>query len=346
MNLNPFCSIIVLNYFGESILNKTINALLKSKYPKESYEIIIVDNGSHDKSREIINKLVNKNENIKKIFLPKNLGFAKGNNVAVHEAKGKYVLLLNNDCVVNPDWLQQMVGTAEEDEKIFAVNSKIIMLFEEKKLVKIQNAGIMVFQDGYARDIGSIIKHNMQSREQDMENDLGQFDKKKEIYAACAAAILYRKNVLEKIGYLDESFFMYYEDVEISERARLNGYKIVYCPKAVVHHYHSFSTSEASPFYVYYPEKGRLLHIFYNFPLIVFLKEYIKFFFFSMVRFFYGLKETDQFIKQFQYLKVSIFFLINFPFLLIFRFNKHKNIKTNKITENYQELLTGKWLLQ
>ena len=108
---------------------------------------------------------------------------------------------------------------------------------------------------------------------------LGQYDREREIYAADGAAVLFRRDILKKIGLLDECFFMYYEDVDISERARIHGYKIVYSPKAQVRHLHAFSSKEGSSMFVYNATKGRFLHMFYNFPFRVFLLNFIGFMF-------------------------------------------------------------------
>ncbi|MDO8658907.1 MAG: glycosyltransferase family 2 protein, partial [Candidatus Levybacteria bacterium] len=392
-NNNPFCSLIVLNYNGEKVIKDTLNSLLTQSYPKNKYEIIVVDNNSQDNSREILTKHSKDYKNIKAFFLENNLGFSKGNNFGIKKSKGEYVALINNDCLPETNWLKEIVASAIKDKKIFAVNSKILLYpryinlkfsvdlkivpvyvwlsksllcngsdsgvvylplwkktlggfdtgnyftielpydpYEDKivefvilfnsrglkfdketnlhdlvtfdnnsisiasitvngddieyqvmlrltnlevinnSLNKVQNAGIMVFQDGYGRDIGAVVRSGQQFHEYDVK----QYNKIKEVYAACAAAVLYKKNVLKKIGLLDESFFMYYEDVEISERARFAGFKIIYNPKAVARHHHALSSKEWSPLFIYHVEKGRLLHVFYNFPLKVFLREYLS----------------------------------------------------------------------
>ena len=219
----PFCSVIVLNYNGEKFLKKTLESVLALDYSKSDYEIIVVDNASKDKSAEIIHELARPNgplltyevkngPSISSILLQKNIGFAGGNNIGIKQANGKYVTLLNNDCTVDKNWLKELVGVAEKDEKIFAVNSKIYL----GNTNKIQNAGIRIFANGYAQDIGAIPNNKIQ----DYEEDRGQYDKEREVDAACGAAVLYRKSILDKIGLLDGSFFLYYEDVEISERAK------------------------------------------------------------------------------------------------------------------------------
>lgn len=465
------CSIIVLNYFGEKVIAETLNSLVNLNYPKDKYEIIIVDNNSKDRSKQIINGFVSKYENIKALYLKHNYGFSKGNNFGIKEATGEYVALLNNDCVVEKNWLKSLTETAKKDPRIFAVNSKILLypgflkvnikndkgiflqeffvensnlskftkdghlrvdLFIKKKDLyelavpydvrndknidltltftksiyakvsrdslkevinlnknlyivkefennsslikctlrinlqtkiinnisydKIQNAGIVVFQDGSGRDIGSVIRDNRQY----YEIDFNQYDKEKEIYAACGAAVLYNTKILKRIGLLEESFFMYYEDVDISERARLQGYKIYYSPGAIVRHLHALSSKEWSGFFVYHAERGRLMHIFFNFPFKIFILEYIlmigkifdvilrmiwKYKLFIKFLLGKGVKEQEQpnYKKSVQYIKIITFFMINIIPLLIKRLLRKFKLTKQAVEKNYKEILSGRW---
>ncbi len=469
MKKSPFCSVIVLNYFGEKVIEATLNSLLNSSYPKNKYATIVVDNKSKDNSKEILLNFAKEYSNIRLFFLKKNLGFSKGNNVGIKKSKGEFVALLNNDCVVEKKWLEELVKIANKDKNIFAVNSKILLypkfitirfnfnpkllpvytwlsksnlydlsnsklyyipldkrdnyfqievpyepyrdkiteftiLFNSRELKfnnihdlkkaiifdndavnvtnivvngddvefqiqlnlsdswikkeslsKIQNAGIMVFQDGYGRDIGAIVSGNAQYHEYDLE----QYNKEKEIYAACGAAVLYNKKILDKIGYLDESFFMYYEDVEISERARFAGFKIVYIPKAVVRHYHALFSKEWSPFFIYHVEKGRLLHLLYNFPFRVFLLAYyllaldcivnIFLILFRLRTFIYKIKtkksesKEPNFLRRIQVIRALVYFIIYAPFLFIRRF-KYSHVRDKEsVNKNYLKILRGDW---
>lgn len=475
-NINPFCSLIVLNYNGEKVIKDTLNSLLTQSYPKNKYEIIVVDNNSQDNSREILTKYSQDYKNIKAFFLENNLGFSKGNNFGIKKSKGEYVALINNDCILEKDWLKEVTVPVLKDKKVFAVNSKILLypkfinikfsvnpklvpvytwllkshlysnldselsylplwrkssgvssfyddftielpyepykdriveftiLFNSRglkfnkednlhdlitfnnkslsiskitvngddieyqvmlrvtnlevinnSLNKIQNAGIVVFQDGYGRDIGAVVRSGQQFH----EYDLKQYNKEKEVYAACAAAVLYRKGILSKIGLLDESFFMYYEDVEICERARFAGYKVIYNPKAVVRHYHALTSKEWSPLFIFHVEKGRLLHIFYNFPFRVFLREYFSLvfksfislfsIFFRLSTFFYNVRnkkiegEEPKFLRRIQIMKALIYFIIYLPVLTLKRFKYSHKRKKTAIKENYARILKGEW---
>ncbi len=333
MNL-PFCSIIILNYQGEKILKDTLESLSRLSYPKDRFEIIVVDNASRDKSKEVIENYIDSRlrgndaalANFQSLYLTENLGFAGGNNEGIKIAKGKYVILLNNDCIVDKEWLTELVKVAEKDEKIFAVNPKVYL----GNTNKIQNAGIRIFPNGYAQDRGAIPEGKIQ----EYQEDHGQFDKEREIDAACAVAALYRKSVLDEIGLLDDSFFMYYEDVELSERARMHGFKIMYAPHAIVHHNHASSSGEFSNFFIYHSELGRLLHMFYWFPKRIFWREYIKFFFKSLLRIPFGIK-NNRLQQQSQYFGVSWFFIAHFSELNKKRSEKLKHILAAKIEHNY-----------
>ena len=194
--------------------------------------MLVVDNNSRDKSREVIENykrsLTTNHYPTTTLYLEKNLGFAGGNNEGIKKAKGTYVILLNNDCIVDKDWLTELVKVAEGDEQAFAVGSKVYL----QQTNKIQNAGIQMFEDGYGRDIGAIVV----GHKQDYAEDKGQYDRERETYAACAVAALYRKSILDKIGLLDDTFFMYYEDVDLSFRIKKAGYNLIYQPASVIYH--------------------------------------------------------------------------------------------------------------
>jgi len=328
-------SIIVLNYQGEKIISKTIDSLLKLNFPRKDYEIIVVDNNSQDRSKEIINKY---SKYIKTVFLPTNLGFGEGNNQAIKTVNSKYIALLNNDCIVEPNWLTELVKTANKYPKAFSITSKIKKYPESLNLI--QNAGSIIFQDGYGRDIGAIVT---KSRQQNYESDANQFDQVQEIYSSCGAAVLYNKKVLDKIGLFDNNFFMYYEDTEISERAYLCGYHNYYCPKAVVYHHHAVSSKEWSAFFIYNVEKGRLLHVLYHFPLIIFLQQYFLFSLKSKLRFMKSLVKQNDVLKNWQYLKVSLYFFLNFPRLILKRYSYSRLYSPKKRDFLYQQILSGYW---
>lgn len=441
-------SVIILNYQGEKVIEKVIASVLASSFPQNHFEIIIPDNNSQDKSKPILTRLAKKYPAlIKPLFLDKNYGFAAGNNKAIAQARGKYIVLLNNDCIVEKSWLSNLIKAAESNKNIFSVNSKILLYphyftyhFEiidnfplikidltkshlldyqstKKPLIlpftptprgyyldiptdqhdktielnftflnptktsilpdiflnsepkpqsikyskkggkvlatasfllsniknnyfkKVQNAGNFVFQDGYGRDIGAKVKYMTQ----DYEKDMGQFDNPREVYSTCGAACLYRKEILDKVGPLDENFFMYYEDVEICERARLAGYINVYCPSAVAHHLHALSSREWSSFFIFNVEKGRLLHTYYHFPFPVFLKEFLKYSLAGTYSLFRSLKRLKIHQSNFVFLKVIFMFILLFPKYLVKKLSFARIYNPMQILKNYQQIISGYW---
>jgi len=202
---------------------------------------------------------------------------------------------------------------------------------------KVQNAGIIMFDNGSGRDIGAVVRYYTQ----DYERDLGQYDKQKEVYAACGAAVLYRKSIIDKIGLFNDDFFMYYEDVDVAERARLSGYSVIYQPTAVVRHMHALSSEEWSPFFIYHAEKGRLVHLFHHFPLWVCFQE---FFFFSIAALSRMIAHfgKNSYAKDIQYMRVVGSILWNFPKYLIYRYTWTPSAQSKKL---YEKLRNGDWIL-
>ncbi len=403
-------SVIILNYFGENLIIKCLDSIYSQNFDKQKLEVIVVDNNSKDKSKTLLTKYKkSKHQDLILVFNDTNLGFGKGNNCGINISNGKYVALLNNDCIVDQNWLTELTKTAKANPKSFAINSKILLypaiykyklksgsqnllltksqllktigkseipittisegnnFFAEipydkfndkfieisdnsvtKKIIitkkinyyhKIQNAGITVFQNGYGRDNGSLIKDSLQ----DYEIDSGQYNKTKEVYAACGGAVLYRKDLLRTLDGFDKNFFLYYEDVDISERARLLNYTILFSPKAIAYHYHSLSAKEWSPLFIFHSEKGRLIHTFFNFPIRVFIKEYIRFSYTSILRFALNSKDKNNRIKNIQYLKVIKYFMLNIFKLTLDRIVRNKNLPNNAINNNFKKIFNGYW---
>lgn len=137
----------------------------------------------------------------------------------------------------------------------------------------IQNAGTIILRDGSGRDRGTLVR----GTEVYQEDDHGQYDRQEEVFAGCGAALLLRRTMLEDVGLFDEDFFMYYEDVDLSWRARRRGWKIVYVPDAVVRHVHAGSSVEWSPFFVYHVERSRLLMLAKNAPPNLAVKEHLRY---------------------------------------------------------------------
>jgi len=238
--------IIILTWNGKKYLTKLYDSLDSLNYPREKYKILFIDSGSTDGSLNFLENLEKENK-IKLIKLNKNLGFAGGNNVAIQYALdngAKYVVLLNQDTFVESDFLNQLIGVADEDNE-FGIVQPLILDYQKPNEVSSWGNELHFLAYGWCG-----------GNHTDLTNS-----KRKltiwEINYASAAAVLYQADVLRKIGLFDENYFSYHEDSDICLRARLIGYKIVLAPKAIVYHdlTHPLNKNRSRYFWL---EKNRL----------------------------------------------------------------------------------------
>lgn len=268
----PKVSVVIPNYNGEKYLEDCIEALRAQDY--EDFETIIIDNASQDSDYKWL--IEYKGITFKR--LDKNYGFSKAVNEGIKMAKGDYVLLLNNDTVVEPSFISEQVKTIESNKKIFGVSSKMIA-YQDHSIM--DDAGDEYTVLGWAYKTGD-------------GKPVELFTQTNKVFSACAGAALYRKSVFDEIGYFDENFFAYMEDVDISYRARVYGYENVYCPEAKVYHigsatsgskYNAFKVKLAARNNIYVPYKNMpLLQLIINLPALL-LGILVKLIWFSKLGF-------------------------------------------------------------
>ncbi len=266
MNTNPHVSIIILNYNGKHYLADCIRSVLSQK-TKKTFEVIVVDNASTDNSLQEI-QTQEAFSTIRTLALPSNLGFAKANNSATEIASGTYLVFLNNDTIVDPHWLEELIKPLEENDTIGLSTPKVLLANSDP--VKVQNAGIAVFSEGFARDRGAVVGSGIE----DYEIDSEYFENSQEVHAACGVSLCIRKKLFDRLGGFDEGYFMYYEDVDLSLRARLLGYGVMYCPKATLRHMHAASSKVASPFFIKHTEYSHLYFVLSFFPLTTIVQTF------------------------------------------------------------------------
>lgn len=221
------------------------------------FEVILVDNFSTDDSIEYVGKRYP--HFVRVIRNPENYGFAKANNIGIKAAKGKYIVVLNNDTKVAPQWLEKLVAAAEKDEQVGMCASKILSMQNPRI---IDSTGLCIYPDGTSRQRGW------------QEKDEGQFDDKTDVLLPSGCASLYRRAMLEQIGYFDERYFAFCEDTDLGLRARLAGWECVFVPSAVVYHHYSGSWGKQPLKKIFLIERNRLLLVFKLFPLLEILKSY------------------------------------------------------------------------
>lgn len=209
-------TIIIPNYNGIDFLNDCLSSLDR-EIDVNLDEVIIVDNASTDDSITYVKSAY---PYIKLVILDRNFGFARAVNEGINHANGKYIVLLNNDTEVCSNWLNRLINSIEIDSNVFSVSSKMIQ-YHNKLYIDDAGDGLTLLGWAYKRGDGKPIS---------------RYTNQEQVFSSCAGAAIYRKSMLDKIGYFDENFFAYLEDVDIGYRAKVYGFRNLYCPEAMVYH--------------------------------------------------------------------------------------------------------------
>jgi GT2 family glycosyltransferase len=237
-------TVIIPNYNGKPFLKECLESLKNQNH--QQFEVMVIDNSSTDGSADYIRK------NYPEFILmenQENIGFAAAVNQGIKASNREYIFLLNNDVQLEHETISNLLKCVKKEENIFAVSAKMIQYHDRGKM---DDAGDEYTILGWTKRAGYGKSPDKYSHE-------------REIFSACAAASIYRRSVFEEIGYFDENFFAYMEDVDISYRARIHGYKCLYCPEAVVYHvgsgtsgskYNEFKIRLAARNNVYVPYKN------------------------------------------------------------------------------------------
>lgn len=274
----PKVSVVVLNWNGQHFLKDCLDSLQKVIY--KNLEIIVVDNASVDGSVEFIRKTF---PNVKVIKNKENYGFAKANNIGFKASKGKYVLILNNDTIITPNFFDPLLKDFKEDSCIACLQPQI-RLSKNKKLL--DGVGAFLTQSGFLYHFG-YLKDSLQSK----------YNVKINIFSAKGACIFLRREVIEKIGLFDEDFFIFFEETDLCFRIWLAGYSVVYEPKAIMYHVGGGDTTSSNSyqherrlylsirntFYSYLKNFGTR-NLFTIFPIFIFLNVFLVIYYLITLR--------------------------------------------------------------
>lgn len=219
MQQTPLVSVVVLNYNGMKFVDRCLRSVLNTDYP--NFEVIFVDNASTDESLEHAKKKFGRDPRLKFVANDKNYGFARGNNIGLEHARGEYIVFLNNDTEVNPDWLGELIEVMSSDPSIGAAQSKLLAMHDPKR---IDACGLMLTPYGFFVERGA------------GEIDRGQYDSVTEIFAAKGAVIAIKREILDEVGPFDVDYFIFSEEADLCWRVWLGGYRVVLVPKSVVFH--------------------------------------------------------------------------------------------------------------
>jgi GT2 family glycosyltransferase len=250
----PLVSIIMLNYNGGAFLIESIESILKTNYP--NFEFLLIDNASKDDSLLKV-KTRFEDPRLRIIENEQNLQYARGNNLASMEAKGEYIALVNNDVSATPDWLTPLVNCIISDPKVGACQSKLLQ-YNNRWLF--DSAGGFMTANGVGGNRGF------------NDVDRGQYDKCELIFVAKGAAMLIRKDLFKRIGGFDPFYVAIYEDVDLSWRINLSGFKICYIPQSVVYHVGRASSKKNPSKETFLSVRNSLLTLIKNYNLRNMLK--------------------------------------------------------------------------
>lgn len=210
-------AVVIPNWNGELSIASCLKSVTEQTL---SSHIIVVDNGSVDGSIKMIQT---KFPEVDLVLNKRNLGFAGGVNSGISraiESDAKYVALLNNDAIADKDWLKRLVNSMEESPNVGIATCKLLTM--DKKTIDSTGDMYTIWGLPYPRGRG--------------ETDINKYDLSTHVFSASGGASIYRVKMLSSIGLFDEDFFAYYEDIDISFRAQLAGWKIIYVPRAIAYH--------------------------------------------------------------------------------------------------------------
>ncbi len=247
MKADSQVSIVIPNYNGMAFLEACLSSVLADA---PHAEVIVVDNASQDESLRYMREHF---PQVRLLALDQNYGFARAVNEGIRAAERPYVILLNNDTEVQPGFTESLVEALQGDARAFSAQAKLIQLHHPEKL---DDAGNFYCALGWAFARGK-------------DRSSAYYEEQDEVFAACAGAAIYRREVFEEIGLFDEAHFAYLEDIDIGWRARIYGYRNLYAPRAKVLHAGSgTSGSRYNAFKVTLSSRNNIWIIYKNMPLL------------------------------------------------------------------------------
>ncbi|MBD3413419.1 MAG: glycosyltransferase [Candidatus Aminicenantes bacterium] len=264
-------SFIIVNWNGEDTISECLDSVASQTYT--DHEVILIDNHSSDRSLD----MARKNHRLDKVLaLERNYGFAEANNKGLRQASGDYIALINNDTILEKDWLEKAMSVfqSSEHKNLASVATRIIQYHRRDV---IDSAGVEYYGLGACWDYKNLPKNSP------------RVNKQRQVFGACAAAAVYKKDVIDRIGFFDPEYFIYFEDTDLAFRLRLYGYTCVYEPQAVCYHYGARRSDRKNKFFIEYGRRNIEFLFVKNMQGPLFLKYLLSHCVYESVLFFFYL---------------------------------------------------------
>lgn len=212
-------TVSLVTWNGEKFLEKCLTSLFNQSF--REFTVLAIDNGSTDHSRGILSRYP-----VQILANNHNLGFAAGHNQGIGLAQTPYILILNQDIILEPNFLAELVSVLDSQPRVASVGGKLL---RAQAPHIIDTTGLLKFNSGQVIDRGAD------------EKDTNQYNKSEQVFGISGAAVLYRKSALEDCKtnneYFDQDFFSYKEDVDLAWRLKNAGWQAIYQPQAIGYHY-------------------------------------------------------------------------------------------------------------
>ncbi len=266
-------SVVTPNYNGERFLRTFLESLNNdSEYIGE---VIIIDNGSSDAS---LDYLKNNTFNFPLVLIEnkENLGFSPAVNQGILKAKNELIFSINNDTEIKKGSIKALIDLISSGEDIFSVQAKMLQ-YNNKELID---------------DVGDEYNLLAWTKKTGENHHSSEYEKVEDIFSSCAGAAMYKKSVLEEIGLFDDNFFAYMEDVDLAIRSRINGYRNLLCPDAIVYHIGSATSgSRYNEFKVRLAARNNVWVVYKNLPIPLKIVNFIFLFFGFLIKYIFFLKK-------------------------------------------------------
>lgn len=266
-------SVVTPNYNGEKFLKTFLDSLNEdSEYIGE---VIIIDNGSSDGS---VGYLKNNSYNFPLVLIEnsENLGFAPAVNQGILKAKNELIFSINNDTEIKKGTIKALIDLINSSDEIFSVQAKMLQ-YNNKDLID---------------DVGDEYNLLAWTKKTGENHHSDEYSEVKEIFSSCAGAAMYKKSILDEIGLFDDNFFAYMEDVDLALRSKINGYKNLLCPEAIVYHIGSATSgSRYNEFKVKLAARNNVWVVYKNLPIPLKIINFIFLFIGFLIKYLFFVKK-------------------------------------------------------